>query len=392
MTVIDKDIGFIAKDLFAVSGIILASIAFVMELTLLPLVLSDIQFDLNLDIHQLSWVFNTYAVAVAVAVLLTGVLGDRINKRGLFFCGVLLFIFGSILSAISESFWYMVLARAVQGVGGGLFSPLVPIFLARAFHENPGKILIIWGGLAGVVATTMPLFGGALVSLFGWRAIFVFFAGVALMSILLSIVFSQIRSVERTVYSLSYRKILEMKNVWFLMLYIFFTYGCVSYFLFFFPVMLSNLGSTPQYIAILLAVMWFSFSLTSFLLRDQIDKPILKQVLFVAPVLFALGYLVGVTFPDSTIAVLFAAFLMGIGFACCNAPSTHLLLKLAPKELHAFSASLDIVFARLGGVAAVAFFSGVTPFTAGICATVMAGLAVWSCRMCFVSTKRANVS
>ncbi|MEO1154995.1 MAG: MFS transporter, partial [Pseudomonadota bacterium] len=76
-------------------------------------------------------------------------------------------------------------------------------------------------------------------------------------------------------------------------------------------------------------------------------------ILLVAPILigsgFPLAYLCG-----DIVCVLIASFLVGSGLACSNAPSTQLILKFAPKGTTAVSASLDITFARFGGVAAVA--------------------------------------
>ena len=68
---VEKSVG----DLGAVSGIVLASIAFVMELTLLPLILTELQQDLSLNLGQLSWVFNTYAAAVALTPAYPGTPG-----------------------------------------------------------------------------------------------------------------------------------------------------------------------------------------------------------------------------------------------------------------------------------------------------------------------------
>ena len=205
-----------SKEILAVFGIILASVAFVMELTLLPMVLTVIQADIDLDISQLSWIFNSYAIAVAIAVLVTGMIGDRIEKNRIFFFGVMLFFIGSTLSALSENFGHLVFGRMLQGVGGGLFSPLVPILLARAFPKAPGKILIIWGGLAGIVATVMPFVGGGLIWCFGWRIVFGIISAVALISLIIATRTLVLGVKVRQNIAIDYSKFFYNIRIWFM--------------------------------------------------------------------------------------------------------------------------------------------------------------------------------
>ena len=68
----------------AVIGPITASVAFVMELTLVPLLLPAIQLQFGLSVGQLAWVFNSYGIAVAVGVLLGGWCGDAFKTERVF--------------------------------------------------------------------------------------------------------------------------------------------------------------------------------------------------------------------------------------------------------------------------------------------------------------------
>lgn len=69
-------------------GSIAVSIAFVMELTLVPLLLPAIQGQFDLSISELAWVFNSYVIAVALGGLLGGWLGDVFNTKSVFGAGV----------------------------------------------------------------------------------------------------------------------------------------------------------------------------------------------------------------------------------------------------------------------------------------------------------------
>lgn len=343
----------------AVAGVILASVAFVIELTLVPMALPALKSELGLTVGELAWVFNVYTISVGVAVLVGGWLGELKNSTRIFNFGVLLFVLGSTISAISTDFYLLMFGRIVQGAGGGLFSVLVPIFLTKEFPSKPGKILIIWGSIAGYFATIAPLVGGALISNFGSQSIFLVIAiigGVAL-SLFSTRSLAQKRDDEKRVRK--YRELLAIRPLYALFSYIFFTNGCISLFLFRLPLQLDAIGYSANFIGVLFALMWLTFSLASGTLRNAVDGAHLKTILISAPVILAAGFLISL-WKDDKAHMILSAVLLGAGFAGCNAPSTLLVLKLAPSGLRAFSASLDITFARFGGVAAVAILSQAT--------------------------------
>lgn len=359
-----------------VFGTITASIAFVMELTLLPLILGDIQRDLGLSLRELSWVFNAYAVAVAAAVLTTGIVGDRVNKRHLFGFGVLLFATGSVLAAASSDFISLILSRMLQGIGGGLFSPLVPILLTHAFPIRSGRILMIWGGLAGIAATVLPTIGDAVEAAFGWRALFIAFASTSVIAMLLTAM-SNVKAYPVEGHGTpKYRSLFPRRGIWPIFAFIFLTYGSFTFYLFYLP---TSLESDSATVAWVLTFVWLSFSTFSFVLREKLEGANLFRILMAAPILIAAGFLTAVAFQGAPQAQVLSGILVGAGLACGNSPSTHLLLCRSPLELRAFSSSLDITFARCGGAITVALFSGVAPVVAAAAVTTLSLLALACC-------------
>ena len=101
-------------------GSITASIAFVLELTLVPLLLPAIQTQFDLSISELSWLFNSYGAAVAVGVLMGGWLGDTFNTKRVFGVGVMFFAFGSAVVAYGGVYEAIIAGRIMQGFGGGV--------------------------------------------------------------------------------------------------------------------------------------------------------------------------------------------------------------------------------------------------------------------------------
>lgn len=343
-----------AHQQLAVLGPIAAYIAFVMELTLVPLLLPKIQLQLELTIVALAWVFNAYGIAVALGVLLAGWLGDAFRIERVFASGVVLFAAGSLLVAAAETFETLIIGRILQGFGGGIFSPLVPILLTRASPEKPGEALIFWGSIAGYIAAFAPLFYSSVLGRYDWQIAFIMIAIVVLPSV------STLRGGARakTPAQISrrhakYSTLLRSRYLWRVFAYIFCTYGSITYYLFALPIWLSADRSSLTFAGVVLSAFWLTFSVLSMLLRKVVDGPSLRVVMISAPILILLGFLLFGLRECSPLIVI-SAFLVGAGLACSNAPSTQLVLRLAPNGMKAASTSLDITFARLGGIVAVA--------------------------------------
>jgi EmrB/QacA subfamily drug resistance transporter len=107
-------------------------------------------------------------------LLLTGAaLGDRFGRRRLFALGLLLFTGASAAAALSTSADALDVARAVQGVGGAIVTPLTLTILSAAVpRERRGLALGIWGGIGGLAIAIGPLVGGAIVDGVSWHWIF----------------------------------------------------------------------------------------------------------------------------------------------------------------------------------------------------------------------------
>jgi len=333
------------------------SIAFVMELTLVPLLLPAIQSQFDLSISEVAWVFNSYGAAVAVGVLLGGWLGDIFNTKSVFGAGVLFFASGSTLVAFAGSYEIIIAGRFIQGFGGGIFSPLVPLLLTKATPTRPGKVLIVWGSVAGYVAAIAPIFYSSALSSYGWKLAFVFFAVISIFAMVI-VPKSQVGD-EPTSFTKSgptFFKLLGSRDLLVMFGYVFCTYGAITFFLFRFPLWLTDNQFQLESIGFMLSILWLSFSLASTILRNHVDQPHVRKILLAAPVFIATAFLVAYFYQGVT-SLVFSSIFVGFGLACSNAPSTQLILKFAPKGMRAASASMDITFARLGGVATVTFFA-----------------------------------
>ena len=132
-----------------------------------------IRRDLHATISQLEWTVNAYTLTFAVLLLTGAALGDRFGRRRLFVIGMLLFTGASAFAALSTSANALDIARALQGVGGAIVTPLTLTLLSAAVPaERRGLALGIWGGIGGLAVALGPLVGGAIVSGVSWHWIF----------------------------------------------------------------------------------------------------------------------------------------------------------------------------------------------------------------------------
>ncbi len=335
-------------------GPIAASIVFVMDLTLVPLLLPAVQLQFELTVTQLAWVLNAYGIAVAIGVLLGGWIGDLFNTKRVFLAGVILFAAGSVLVSVAESYEAIVTGRVIQGLGGGIFSPLVPVLLIRATPDRPGRMLIVWGSFAGYVAAFAPLLFAQVLDDLGWQLAFAIFAGISVLT-LAALFGTQVRDAPEPTSPTGarFRAMLGSRNLWLMYGYVFCTYGSFTFFLFRLPLWMSENGKDVAEIGASLSAVWLSFSLVSTVLRNRVDGPQIRYILLAAPLLIAASFPLAY-YSSSLVILLASSALIGSGLACSNAPSTQIILRSAPEGTNALAASLDISFARLGGVLIVA--------------------------------------
>ena len=151
----------------------LALFAFALDRLVVAVALPAIRTDLGAQVSDLEWTVNAYTLSFAVLLLTGGALGDRFGRRRMFTIGVAVFTAGSAAAALAPTIGALVAARALQGAGGALFSPLTLTMLSAVTPPaRRGAVLGAWGGIGGLGAALGPLAGGALAGSVGWRAIF----------------------------------------------------------------------------------------------------------------------------------------------------------------------------------------------------------------------------
>jgi EmrB/QacA subfamily drug resistance transporter len=132
-----------------------------------------IQQKLHASLSSLEWTVNAYTLTFAVLLLTGAALGDRFGRKRMFVIGIAIFTAASAMAALSSDINVLVVARALQGAGGAIVTPLtLTILAAETPPEQRGAILGAWGGIAGLAVALGPIIGGAIVSGIAWEWIF----------------------------------------------------------------------------------------------------------------------------------------------------------------------------------------------------------------------------
>jgi EmrB/QacA subfamily drug resistance transporter len=117
----------------------------------------------NSSLSDLEWVVNAYTLTFAVLLLTGAALGDRFGRKRLFVIGLAVFTAGSAIAALSSTSMELIVARAIQGLGGAIVTPLSLTILSAAVpKERRAVALGAWGAIAGLAIAIGPVVGGAI--------------------------------------------------------------------------------------------------------------------------------------------------------------------------------------------------------------------------------------
>ncbi len=145
----------------------------VLDNLVVSVALPSIHRDLGASIQSLEWTVNAYVLSYAVLLLTGAALGDRYGRRRMFMIGIGLFTLSSAAAALAPSIGLLIAARATQGVGAAIVTPLTLTLLADAFPpDRRGMALGVWSGVSGIAVALGPLVGGAVVQAASWHWIF----------------------------------------------------------------------------------------------------------------------------------------------------------------------------------------------------------------------------
>src|SRR5438105_218808 len=122
---------------------------------------------------RIAWVATSYLLSVAVCIPVSGWIGDRFGTKRAFVFALAVFTLGSFLCGVVNGLGPLIVCRVLQGIGGGLLTPVGAAMVFRAFPLAERARVSALLTIPAVVAPALgPVIGGALVQYWTWHAIF----------------------------------------------------------------------------------------------------------------------------------------------------------------------------------------------------------------------------
>src|SRR6267143_68577 len=167
--------------------ILASSMAFI-DGTVVNVALPSLQQNLQATAIRVQWVVEAYSLFLSALLLVGGSLGDHYGRRRIFVIGVALFALASAACGMAGSITQLIIARAVQGVGGALLVPGSLSLISASFaRDERGKAIGTWSGFSAMTTALGPVAGGWLIEHVSWRAVFFLNVPVALAVLLISV-------------------------------------------------------------------------------------------------------------------------------------------------------------------------------------------------------------
>ncbi len=172
----------------ALLAMTVANAMVLVDQTAVPLILPSVIQRFSVGSQQVQWVLNASLLPLAALLVFGGRLGDVIGRRRTFVLGCTLFAGASLCAGLAPTFPVLLVFRAVQGVGGALILPTTIAIVSAAYPgQERGRALGTMGGAAAVAGACGPVVGGALTAIFGWRAVLLINAPLAVLAVLATV-------------------------------------------------------------------------------------------------------------------------------------------------------------------------------------------------------------
>ncbi|MCC6948584.1 MAG: MFS transporter [Bradyrhizobiaceae bacterium] len=141
--------------------------------TVVNVALPALQRDLGATLAEVQWVIESFALFLAALLLAAGAAGDRFGRRRVFSLGTIIFALASVWCGIARNPLELIIARALQGIGGALLVPNSLAIISASFDDRErGKAIGTWSGATAITAAIGPVLGGWLIDEVSWRAVF----------------------------------------------------------------------------------------------------------------------------------------------------------------------------------------------------------------------------
>lgn len=157
--------------IIALSGaVLLASMA----VSITAIALPALSRAMDAPVAAVQWVVLIYLLSVTITIVLAGRCADLFGHRFILLTGLTIFTGSSLLCAIAPNLTTLIIARAIQGIGGAVLMAL-PVSILRGLvsGERTGSAMGLLASMSAIGTALGPALGGLLIAGFGWRSAFI---------------------------------------------------------------------------------------------------------------------------------------------------------------------------------------------------------------------------
>ncbi len=136
---------------------------------------------------QVQWVVLAYLLAITTLIVGVGRIGDLVGRRRLLLTGIFLFTVASILCGVASTLWWLIAARALQGLGAAIMMALAMALVGETVPKaKTGSAMGLLGTMSAIGTALGPTVGGMLIAGFGWHAIFLVKVPIGILTLLVA--------------------------------------------------------------------------------------------------------------------------------------------------------------------------------------------------------------
>ncbi|HET7623671.1 MAG TPA: DHA2 family efflux MFS transporter permease subunit, partial [Verrucomicrobiae bacterium] len=159
----------------------------VLDTSIANVSLPHIAGNLSATTSESTWVLTSYLVSNAIVLPITGWLGIRFGRKRLFIMCISIFTIASIMCGMAPNLGFLIVARVLQGVGGGAMQPISQAVLLESFPPAKRGVAMATFAMGVVVAPILgPTLGGWITDNYSWRWIFYINVPVGIFAVLMA--------------------------------------------------------------------------------------------------------------------------------------------------------------------------------------------------------------
>ncbi len=169
----DLGLGGIAYKWWVVAAVVFGVFMSVLDTTIVNIALAKLQAVFGATLDGIQWVVTAYVLALTVSIPFFSYLADRLGMKRVYLISLGLFTLASALCGLAWSLSSLIMARILQGLGGGALLPLATAQIFAVFpHQERGRAAATLGVPVLLAPALGPTLGGYIVEYLDWRLIF----------------------------------------------------------------------------------------------------------------------------------------------------------------------------------------------------------------------------